>query len=120
MSTEDKPSPKSWYAQHPLVSTFLWVLGNTSTEVSPELTSQHNSSSRLHWKDEFDGDICSAIIEDSDMINSPPNKNGTKGCMERQGSSTALKRSESGKMTTFVSVNLAMHCFSNFQYADAS
>lgn len=85
--------------------------------MSPELSSQHNSSSRLHWKDEFDGDICSAVVEDSDMINSPAKQSGAKGAMERQGSSTALKRSESGKMTTFVSVHVA-RIVCNYHYSN--
>lgn len=104
MSNEDKT--KTWYAQHPLVSTFLWVLGNNSnSDLGPEPTTQL-SNSRLHWKDELDGDICSVIAEEngSDVSGSPGGQ-APRRSIERSCSGTVLKRADSSNvnMTSFVS-----------------
>lgn len=100
MGSEDKITHKSktWYAQHPLVSTFLWVLGNRSNDEEgdvPELPAQRNSSTRLHWKDEYDGDICDVVAEEV--------KGGVVSPMTNHASTTALRRNESKKFGTFVS-----------------
>jgi hypothetical protein len=100
------PKPKTWYTQHPLVSTFLWVLGNHGSSVSAENLqpmSQQNSNSRLHWKDELEGSSICEDMEAEQVDGTPP---------RRVVSATALKHSESGKHmgSFFVSVVLLVCC----------
>ena len=102
MDATDNLNQSKWYAQHPLVSTFLWLIGNTTggTEAKPYELPRPSSNTRLQWKDEMDGGkICEVIIEESDSGKGSP--------ISRQNSSTALKRSESGKL------NLESRIFQN-------
>ena len=105
MSSVPEETTKSWYSQHPLVSTFLWVLGSkpngdlTSSEIP--ISSRGAPSSRLHWKDEYgNGKIAEIISEDEEH-----NKNNTG--LERQNSGVPLRRNISTTLSTMVSTIFA-------------
>jgi hypothetical protein len=87
----------SWYSEHPVVSTVLWLMGSSATSLEGEDDDQGKPKRCLSWKDEHDG---GPIAEYMSTPKSPQPtvkfSNGEeKEHMPRMRSLAALPRSDS-------------------------
>jgi hypothetical protein len=86
----------SWYSEHPVVSTVLWLMGSTVTSLDGEEDDQKPKRC-LSWRDEHDG---SPIAEYMSTPQGPRpvvkfNNGEDKESMPRMKSLPALPRSDS-------------------------